>query len=96
MTKNMGERQRANRRFAKRVNAEEAATILGKTRRTICRWERAGKMPPKANYPTDRLRLYREADIAKMAANSGQGGLEAKDAHEEPTPRLFDPLGHGK
>lgn len=66
MTKKMGERQRANRRFAKRVNAAEAATILGKTRRTICRWERAGRMPPKASLHL-RIRLYSRADIEEMA-----------------------------
>jgi len=67
MTKNMGERQRANRRFAKQVNAEEAAQILGTTRRTICRWQSEGKMPPKANNPSTRVRLYRQADIEEMS-----------------------------
>ena len=67
MTSNMGDRQRANRRFAKQVNAEEAAQILGRTRRTICRWESEGLMPPRANLPHERIRLYRQADIEEMA-----------------------------
>lgn len=67
MTKNMGERQRGNRRFARMMNAEEVATRLGKTRRTICRWEKDGKMPAKANKPSERLRLYWESDIDELA-----------------------------
>ena len=67
MTNSMGARQRINRRYAKRVNAAEAAQILQKTRRTICRWEKLGKMPPKANAPSERIRLYRQIDIEEMA-----------------------------
>ena len=40
MTQKMGDRQRANRRFMGLVNAEEAGHILGRTRRTICSWEK--------------------------------------------------------
>ena len=67
MTKNMGARQRSNRRYYRTVNAEEAGKILGKTRRTICRWEKEGKMPPTVSLPPSRLRLYRQADIEEMA-----------------------------
>lgn len=69
VTTDMGARQRANRRFRKMVNAEEAGQILGKPRRTICRWTKEGKMPPKANVWSDRIRLYRRADIVEMARN---------------------------
>jgi predicted DNA-binding transcriptional regulator AlpA len=70
MTTNMGARQRSNRRHHRMVNAEEAGTILGKTRRTICRWEKEGKMPPTVKIPPpSRLRLYRQADIEEMARN---------------------------
>ena len=69
MTKNMGARQRSNRRYYRMVNAEEAGKILGKTRRTICRWEKEGKMPPTVSVPPSRLRLYRQADIEEMARN---------------------------
>jgi DNA-binding transcriptional MerR regulator len=76
MTTNMGARQRSKRRYWKMVNAEEAGKILGKTRRTICRWEKEGKMPPKANDWSERVRLYRQADIEEMARSraSRHGG----------------------
>jgi len=71
MTKNMGARQRANRRYRGLVNAEETGKILGKTRRTICRWEKEGKMPPTVKLPPpNRLRLYRRADIEEMAGKA--------------------------
>ena len=71
MTKNMSARQRANRRHRRMVNAEEAGKILGKTRRTICRWEKEGKMPPTVKLPPpNRLRLYRRADIEEMAGKA--------------------------
>lgn len=67
MTTKMGDRQRANRRFKGLVNAEEAGHILDRTRRTICSWEKAGKMPPRANAAHHRIRLYRQTDIEDMA-----------------------------
>jgi hypothetical protein len=68
MTKNMGARQAATRHRRGGVNAEEAGKILGKTRRTICRREKEGKMSPTVKIPPpSRLRLYRQADIEEMA-----------------------------
>jgi hypothetical protein len=79
MTSNIGERQRANRRLAKRVNAEEAAQMLERTRRTICRWELEGLMPPKAYLPHERIRLYRRADIEEMAHKRQVARLTKQD-----------------
>jgi predicted DNA-binding transcriptional regulator AlpA len=71
MTKNMGARQRSNRRSRGMVNAEEAEKILGKTRRTICRWEKEGRMPTAVKLPPPgRLRLYRLTDIEEMARDA--------------------------
>lgn len=67
MTHNMGDRQRDNRRARGMVNAEEAAELLGKSRRTVCRWEREGKMPKSTHVWHRRLRLWLEVDIRQMA-----------------------------
>jgi predicted DNA-binding transcriptional regulator AlpA len=48
---------------------EEAAAALNKPRRTLYRWEAAGKMPPRVTIRGigGRRKLYRRADILAMA-----------------------------
>lgn len=47
------------------MNAEDAAPLLGATRRTICRWQKQGEMPERVRH-RGRM-LYRQADIEEMA-----------------------------
>lgn len=83
MTKRMGERQRANRRSWKLVNAEEAAEILGVSRRTVCRWAKAGRMPNRGGTWHLRLRLYRQTDIEELARCIRTGSTTAGNANND-------------
>ena len=53
------------------MNAQDAAPVLGKTRRTICRWELAGKMPERVSH-RGRM-LSRQIDIEEMARMRNTG-----------------------
>ena len=54
-----------SRKHHRLMNAHDAAQPLGTTRRTICRWELAGKMPERVSH-RGRM-LYRQIDIEEMA-----------------------------
>jgi len=56
-----------SRKHHRLMNAEDAAPLLGATRRTICRWQKQGKMPDRV--PHRGRMLYRQADIEEMARN---------------------------
>lgn len=55
------------------MNADDAASVLGTTRRTVCRWEAAGKMPPRV--PHKGRMLYRRADIEEIARRIRGGSV---------------------
>jgi hypothetical protein len=50
-------------------SVEEAAAALNKPRRTLYRWEAAGKMPPRVTIRGigGKRKLYRRTDILAMA-----------------------------
>ena len=48
------------------ISIKEAAKLLGKTVRTVRRWEAAGKMPPRTKH--GRPMKYRRDDIMAMIA----------------------------
>jgi excisionase family DNA binding protein len=60
-------------------SVEEAAAVLNKPRRTLYRWEAAGKMPPRVTIPGigGRRKLYRRADILAMAQRVHEEGPHA-------------------
>ena len=61
----MWNQQLHSRKHHRLMNALDAAQLLGKTRRTICRWELDGKMPERVSH-LGRM-LYRQIDIEEMA-----------------------------
>ena len=53
------------------ISIKEAAKLLGKTVRTVRRWQAAGMMPPRAKHR--HCMMYRRDDIkAMVAANSAE------------------------
>jgi predicted DNA-binding transcriptional regulator AlpA len=54
-----------SRKHRRLMNAEDTAQLLGVTRRTICRWQKQGKMPERV--PHRGRMLYRQDDIEEMA-----------------------------
>ncbi|MFZ5781075.1 MAG: MerR family DNA-binding transcriptional regulator [Pseudomonadota bacterium] len=60
----MKDAQRRTRRQRGTVSVQEAADLLGVTRRTIHRWEAQGRMPPRVLY--GRRPQYRRLDICAM------------------------------
>lgn len=61
----MNDNQRHLRALRGTLSVQEAADLLGVVRRTIHRWERDGRMPPRV--PIGRRLQYRLDDIRAMA-----------------------------
>jgi excisionase family DNA binding protein len=57
--------QRQTRELRGTLSVQEAADLLGVVRRTIHRWQRDGRMPPRI--PIGRRLQYRLDDIRAMA-----------------------------
>jgi excisionase family DNA binding protein len=67
MTKHMRAKQLPGRQKHGLLTVEEAASILNKPRRTIYRWEDAGKMPSRVTPIWGRRSYFRLADIKEMS-----------------------------
>ena len=86
--KEMGDVQRHNRHARGFVNASEAAVLLGVCHRTVKRWYKAGKMPPRVEgavspfdgKPYARLVLW-DADVIHAMAE--QRAMQSIDATED-------------
>ena len=50
------------------ISIKEAAKLLGKTVRTVRRWEAAGKMPPRTKHGRP-LKYHRDDIMALIASN---------------------------
>jgi len=53
------------------ISIKEAAKLLGKSVRTVRRWEAAGKMPPRTKHG-HRMKYHRDDIKAMVAANSAE------------------------
>ncbi len=53
------------------ISIKETAKLLGKTVRTVRRWEAAGKMPPRTKCG-HRMKYHRDDIKAMVAANSDE------------------------
>jgi len=73
----MKDAQRRTRQHRGTVSVQEAADLLGVTRRTIHRWEAQGRMPPRVVY--GRRPQYRRLDISEMM-QAGQARAPAAAA----------------
>lgn len=60
----MSDAQRQTRQHRGTVSVQEAADLLGVTRRTVHRWQAQGRMPPRVVY--GRRPQYRRLDIFDM------------------------------
>jgi excisionase family DNA binding protein len=65
MTEHMRAKQLPRRQKQGLLTVEDAASMLGKPRRTLYRWEIAGKMPPRTTW--GRRSYFRLADIKEMS-----------------------------
>lgn len=72
MTRTPKEVQEHGRKSCGVFSVEEAAAALNKPRRTLYRWEAAGKMPPRVTIRGigGRRKLYRRADILALAGRA--------------------------
>lgn len=68
MRKTAKEKQQHGRRARGLLSAGEAATILGKSRRTIHRKQLDGEMPARVSVSDGSRLYYRHIDILEMAA----------------------------
>ena len=68
----MSDVQRQTRELRGTLSVQEAADLLGVVRRTIHRWQRDGRMPPRV--PIGRRLQYRLDDIRAMANAHDDGG----------------------
>lgn len=67
----MSDVQRQTRELRGTLSVREAADLLGVVRRTIHRWQRDGRMPPRV--PIGRRLQYRLDDIRAMAGTLDDG-----------------------
>ena len=71
----MSDAQRQTRQHRGTVSVQEAADLLGVTRRTVHRWQAQGRMPPRVVY--GRRPQYRRLDIFDMM-QAGQDDEQIK------------------
>lgn len=66
------EKQQQNRKNFDVFSVEEAAAVLDLPRRTLYRWEAAGKMPARIIIPAigRKRKLYRRSEILAMSVQS--------------------------
>lgn len=92
----MKDAQRRTRQHRGTVSVQEAADLLGVTRRTIHRWEAQGRMPPRVVY--GRRPQYRRLDICEMietgqlspAGSQAGAGAEASASGMPPAAAQHD------
>lgn len=54
---------------------KEAAKLMGVTRVTLRRWEKAGKIKPPIRHPINKRRMYKRADLNFLIVNDHQHAI---------------------
>ncbi len=87
----MSDAQRQTRQHRGTVSVQEAADLLGVTRRTVHRWQAQGRMPPRVVY--GRRPQYRRLDIFDMmqAMELPPTRLEAESDRPPPPFGVIEP-----